>query len=352
MSALKTTVPVRLYPTPQQAAIWQAHGQEYISTVNVLVLALDSDLLPEGASTQGFTAALPSAVKNQVLRDARSVWKRSCELGVIPILRKPICQWNNQNWRIAGDRLIIPVCQNGQVGQIAIRCGLASRGEPLGQPGILRIKRKRGRWIADAAYTSPEPDPAPGERVMGIDLGVKVPAVVHVIHKGQHFLGSGRCQHARRRRVYAKRQDLQHAKKICAVRQSQGKEQRWMRGTNHKLSHDIVSHAQAQGVGIIRLERLAGIRRRTVRHAAGTSSGAQRGKARTNTRLLATWTCSSPTRRHGRAWWGRGRGGAGLHQPDVSGLLPPQHGDQPPLGLRGVWLDGAPGRCGRDQHES
>jgi hypothetical protein len=71
----------------------------------VLVAALESDVLPDGgkgASTKDFTAALPSAVKNQALRDARSVWKRSFALGRIPLLHKPICQWNNQSWRIEG----------------------------------------------------------------------------------------------------------------------------------------------------------------------------------------------------------------------------------------------------------
>ena len=77
MSELKSTVQVRLYPAPDQAAILRAHCQEYISTVNVLVAALDSDVLPDGgkdASTKDFTAMLPSAVKNQALRDARAVW--------------------------------------------------------------------------------------------------------------------------------------------------------------------------------------------------------------------------------------------------------------------------------------
>lgn len=44
---MKTTVLVRLYPTPEKTC------------------------------TKDFTAALPRAVKNQALRDARSVWKRS-----------------------------------------------------------------------------------------------------------------------------------------------------------------------------------------------------------------------------------------------------------------------------------
>ena len=59
-----------------------------------------------------------------------------------PVLRTPICQWNNQNWRIERDTLLIPVSHNGQVGQIAVRC---STVEPLGKPGVLRIKRQRGK---------------------------------------------------------------------------------------------------------------------------------------------------------------------------------------------------------------
>ena len=106
MSALKTTVPIRRDPTPEPAAILRAHCQEYSSTSNVLVAALESEGLPEGGkgvSTQDFTAMLPSAVKHQAFRDARSVWNRSFTRGVLPVLRKPICQWNTQNWRSEGE---------------------------------------------------------------------------------------------------------------------------------------------------------------------------------------------------------------------------------------------------------
>jgi putative transposase len=293
VSACKTTVAVRLSPTPEQAALLRAHCQEYISTINVLVQALDSDVLPDGgkdASTKDFTAALPSAVKNQALRDARSVWKRSCELGIIPVLRKPLCQWNNQNWHIEqgakGETLISPVYQNGQVGQIAIRC---SGTEPQGSPGVLRIKRKRGKWVADVAYTLPEPAPTLDQGIMGVDLGVKVPAVVPVIGRGTRFLGNGRKQQAKRRQFYARRKELQEAKKVRAVRKSQGKEHRWMRDVNQKLSQAIISHAQQQGVGVIRLERLAGIRQRTARKRGGADSR-KAATARKNNRLIATWT--------------------------------------------------------------
>src|SRR5262249_18043352 len=127
--------------------------------------------------------------------------------------------------------------------------------------GWRRIKRKRGKWVAEAAYTLPAPEPTAEQGstgstgIMGIDLGVKVPAVVPVIGKGTCFFGNGRQQRATRRRFYARRKALQRAKKVCAVRTRQGKEARWMRDTNHKLSRQIITHAQQQGVGRIRLER-------------------------------------------------------------------------------------------------
>jgi IS605 OrfB family transposase len=288
---LQTTIPIRLLPTLVQAALLRAHGSEYIGTINVLVAAIDSGVLPDvgTATTADFTAALPSAVKNQALRDARSVWKRALELGRTPVLRRPVCQWNNQNWRLErraeGDLLVIPVYQHGRVGQIAIRC--AGTSPPAGStPGLLRITRKRNKWIADVTYTLPDPSAATGQRVMGVDLGIKVPAVIHVVGRGTRYLGNGRAQRARRRQFYAWRKMLQEAEKARAVRRSQGKEARWMRDTNHKLSRQVVTHAQQHRVGTIRLERLAGIRQRTVQRAARTSRGAQ---ARKNNRMIATW---------------------------------------------------------------
>jgi putative transposase len=74
---LETTYQVRLYPTPEQSRLRMVHCIEYISTVNVVVQAIDADMLEDGLSTKDCTARLPSAVKNQTLRDARSVQKRS-----------------------------------------------------------------------------------------------------------------------------------------------------------------------------------------------------------------------------------------------------------------------------------
>ncbi|SRR6266487_210130 len=277
---LQQTLQVRLYPTPEQSRLLMAHCIEYISTVNVLVSALDADMLHEGFSTKDFTASLPSAVKNQVLRDAQSVFKRSLELGTLPVLKKPICQWNCQNWQMGATTLTLPVSITGKIQPISIACdGLVYAGAP----GLLRIKKKRGKWIADVTITIARPEPREQDGMMGVDLGVKVPAVVYTAGKGTRFFGNGRYQRSMRRRFYARRKKLQKAKKTRAVKKSKGKETRWMKNINHQLSRQIVNHAYEQGVGTIKVEALAGIRK-------GTTRTSRSAKARKNNRMQNTWS--------------------------------------------------------------
>jgi IS605 OrfB family transposase len=118
-----------------------------------------------------------------------------------------------------------------------------------------------------------------------------MPAVIHVVGKGKgaRYLGHGRSQRMARRCFYARRKQLQRAGTVRSVRKSQDKERRWTRDINHKRSRQIINHAQAQGVGTIRLARLAGIRERTHQRATHTSRGAKRSKARRNNRMIATW---------------------------------------------------------------
>jgi len=276
----KTTRQVRLYPTPEHSCLLMGHCQEYITTVNVLVAAFDSGVLQGKVSTKDFTARLPSAVKNQALRDAQSVLKRSLELGCLPILKKPMCQWNNQNWRIVDGMLILPLCTDGKTQQARISCASVALE---GKVGILRITKKRGKWIADIALTGEDAPLTEGQAVLGVDLGIKVPAVAHVRGKGTRFFGNGRYQRHMRRRFYSRRKRLQKAKKTRAVKKSQGKEARWMKNINHQLSRHIVNHAHEQGVCTIKVESLAGIRKGTTRTSRGAS-------ARKNNRMKNTWS--------------------------------------------------------------
>ena len=162
--------------------------------------------------------------------------------------------------------LILPVCLEGKTQQVRIPCAHV----PLeGKPGILRIKKKRGKWIADISLTVEDANSSDWQAVMGIDLGIKVPAVAHISGKGTRFFGKGRYQRHMRRRFYSRRKKLQKAKKARAVKKSKGKESSWMKDINHKISRQIVNHAHEQGVGTIKVESLAGIRKGTTRTVVG-----------------------------------------------------------------------------------
>lgn len=176
--------------------------------------------------------------------------------------------------------LILPTYQDGKTQQVRIACA----DVPMpGKAGILRIKKKRGKWIADITFTVEDAPPTDGQAVMGVDLGIKVPAVAHIGGKGTRFFGNGRYQRHMRRRFYARRKKLQKAKKTRAVRKSKGKEARWMKNSNQQLSRQIVNHAYEQGVGTIKIETLQGIRKGTTRTSRGAS-------ARKNNRMKNSWS--------------------------------------------------------------
>ena len=91
--------------------------------------------------------------------------------------------------------------------------------------------------------------------VMGVDLGIKCPAVSHCSDGSVKFYGNGRKNKYMRRRYAYLRKKLQKSKKISAVKRINNKEQRIMKDIDHKISHDIVKTAR-----VIKLERLSNIR--------------------------------------------------------------------------------------------
>jgi IS605 OrfB family transposase len=154
---------------------------------------------------------------------------------------------------------------------------------PVGEKGILRIKRKGEKWVADATTTLPEVQPESSEIVMGVDTGIKVPAVASIAGQSARFYGNGREMRYKRRKFYARRKKLQRFKKKKSVKRTKNKESRWMKDVNHKISCKIVNSAHKEGVATIRVESLEGIREGTTRTSRGAS-------ARKNNRSQNSWT--------------------------------------------------------------
>lgn len=182
----------------------------------------------------------------------------------------------------------MPLCLNGKTHRIQLRAvtppDILSK-MASGRLGTLRVTQKNGKWIAQVAYEARE-SAAPGTKAMGVDLGILCPAVVVHEDGRTRFIGNGRQNRFVRRKHHARRKKLGKAKKLNAIRKSEDKEQRWMRDQDHKVSRAIINEAIANGVGIIKLETLSGIRSKTRK----SLKNKYRSKSRKYNRSLSSWS--------------------------------------------------------------
>jgi IS605 OrfB family transposase len=281
---------------------------DYISAVNSLVSLAISGTSIQKYSSKDVDALLPSAVRAQVAQDARSIVKKhykSCHKTVLqnrkelkkpltkkhpktvlhtapnlPIVKKPCCYWNNQNFKLYENGILsFPVWLNGKSTTLMIPTTLTERQKSIlfnTKLGTMRIVFKNKKLVAQVVYEVKELESLDGH-VMGVDLGIKCPAVSYVDTGKVKFYGNGRKNKYMKRFYRHQRKKLQKVKKIDVVRRINDKEQRIMKDIDHTISCNIIKEAVKQGVTTIKLEQLANIRS-TAR------------KSRKNNHSLHTWS--------------------------------------------------------------
>ena len=293
---------VKVYPTEYQKNIITQTMTEYIDIVNSLVSDAVNGHSIAKTTTADVSANLPSALTNQCIRDAKSIVKKHykyCHKAVLknrslvkrgstirtkapnlPILKKPCCYINNQNYRLKDNCIEFPVMINGKSNRISVFVKLTDRQKALfsnAKFGTMRIVTKNHTLVAQIVYEVAEPELKSDGNVMGVDLGIKCPAVSYCSDGSIKFYGNGRKNKYMRRHYAYLRKKLQTSKKMKVVKRINDKEQRIMRDIDHKLSHDIVETAVAHNVKVIKLEQLKNIRSTT-------------RKSRKNNHSLHTWS--------------------------------------------------------------
>lgn len=279
---------VKLYPTKYHSELIKAAMSEYISIVNSLVSDAVSGKSISKITTANVDANLPSALTNQCIRDARSIvrkYYKSCHTAVLknrklikkkstirttapklPVLKKLCCYVNNQNFKISGSHIEFPVMINGRSKRISVKTKMTDKQKSVFESrklGTMRIVIKSNSIVAQVVYNADESPFSDNGSVMGIDLGIKCPAVSYCSNGSIKFYGNGRKNRYIRRHYKYLRKKLGQLKKPDAVKRINHKEQRIMKDIDHKLSHDIIKTAVAHDVKVIKLERLQNIRSAT-----------------------------------------------------------------------------------------
>ncbi|OAH58623.1 transposase [Domibacillus aminovorans] len=261
------TVKIKLIPTKEQSAILQEMSQEYISIINDLVFEMVKEKKSTKKASKNILAHLPSAVINQAIIDAKSVFRKAkkSKYTFVPVLKKPMCIWNNQNYSFDFKYISMPIMINGKAKKTPIRALLIDKDNRnfdllKHKLGTLRITQKSGKWMAQISVTIPTVE-GTGLKVMGVDLGLKIPAVAVTDDEKVRFFGNGRKNKYKKRKFRSDRKAL--GKKRNAIRKSKEKEQRWMEDQDHKISRAIINFAKENKISVIRLEQLANIRQTT-----------------------------------------------------------------------------------------
>jgi putative transposase len=258
------TLKLELYkPTQFKQAMYERMTQINTKFANWLLLHPDVNKATSKIFKEFSDEKFPSAIINQTIRDVKSQKKHQ----QARVFRKIWCSFNNQNLKVEknGDfytvsfpmlekRIGVPVVARSYQQQWLDRIidGTAKQG-------TAKLYKKKRKWFIALPITF-DVEASQGEKVMGIDLGLRYLAVASIGTKSLFFKGNP-CAYIRRRYA-AKRRKLGKAKKLDAIRKSKDKEARWMKDHNHKISRQIVNFAVSNGVGLIRMEDLTNIRNR------------------------------------------------------------------------------------------
>lgn len=132
--------------TKEQKSLIVTTMNQYINTVNSLVSIATNGTSISKYTTADVNASLPSALTNQCIRDAKSIvnkYNKDCRKvsaknkklaeqkssitikePTVPVLKRPCCYVNNQNFKIKDNCIEFPVLINGKSRRIAIRTSI------------------------------------------------------------------------------------------------------------------------------------------------------------------------------------------------------------------------------------
>lgn len=204
----------------------------------------------------------PSAITNQTIRDVKTQKKNQ----KANKFKKMWCVFNTQNNKIEkiNEQYIVSFPTPEK------RIGVPLKIQPFQQKwldrildgsvkkGTVKLHERKGRWFVSISISFEPPKDDLSKKTMGIDVGLNYLAVASIGTKASFY--NGKQAAFIRRKFSSRRRRLGKLKKLIAIKNLTNKESRWMKDQNHKISRSIVNEAKTNGVCLVRLEDLTGIR--------------------------------------------------------------------------------------------
>lgn len=268
---MKRTVKCRLEPTPEQSVALAATLAAFASACNAVLEVANQtgkrrayDLHPECYRDIKERFALTS---NYVVRAIARV------AGSFGRGKKPAREFRPTSLDLdkdliryqAYDETVSIASINGRLKGVQLRLGDYQRALLKGQTptaGTLLHDKCTGKWYVNLIIASDSPIPS-GQTPLGVDLGIN-----RIIATSDGEITSGRRINRTRARLARTKASLQSKKTRKrgntwrALKRLSGKQARFTKDTNHKLSYRLVKKAKDSHSYLV-LEDLTGIRQRT-----------------------------------------------------------------------------------------
>ncbi len=256
-----------LKPTEAKKAEYRRMTNETTALANRLIGLPKKE---RSISSKSIGGDLPSAVKNQLVRDVNGnkTAKR---------FRRVWPAFNNQNFRVEKE-----TAKDGkETWKASFPTGEKRVGVPVvatdyhkpylellqtgkAKQGAAKLVERRGEWYTHLSLTIGEPEkevssvPAKMPKIVGIDLGLIV--LLAAWCGGLTLFVHGGPLAYVRRHFAALRWSYQKNGAKRALKRLGDREHRWVTDMNHKIARAVVDFAKKNGANLIRLEDLTGIR--------------------------------------------------------------------------------------------
>jgi putative transposase len=100
------TIKIRFFP--KQSHDLKILSRKYIQVINSLTERAEKEGSFPKITSKDVESILPSAVLNQAIRDAKSVFRKAKKEKKRPILKKPVYYLDNQNYSIGESSIYFP----------------------------------------------------------------------------------------------------------------------------------------------------------------------------------------------------------------------------------------------------
>jgi IS605 OrfB family transposase len=273
---MKRTVSLKLSVSPEQAKRLDALQTAFAAACNLVVsLAAESRISNRiklhHAAYYSIRESLPALGAQMACNAVHQVSKayktllanrpeaRTKDWPIIGFSEKSSVHFDKRTYSIrSADISLFTMC-----GRIIVQLQYGSFQAGLLKKGIPKeaeLVRKPSGWFFNLVLDLPDPDPARGDHVLGVDLGENNLAATD---SGKLF-GGGKLRHERdcflnfRRRL--QRNGSKSARQL--LKKASGREARHVKHVNHEVSKALVAEAVSNGCSTIALEALTNIRKR------------------------------------------------------------------------------------------